>query len=245
MRQVFAAESIWRSPSEVEHAPPWGEIDREPDSFPCNPILATCLTLTIHLRRGLRLWRKDAPAAFLESGPASSGRGGEALAELRNSRQQPCRAALAPERPALGNTRQKAEAVNQGQKNTPSGSKSLVPAAPCYWAPKIPSVANLAGPAPRKYEPVHNHGSETARGFCLAPTLDHQNANAADHMTDDEHQPRTASEIPEWELEEMIRDVVRQTMRPDIAERALAWLDRMDDLLAVLRKEMPDVNASS
>ena len=64
-------------------------------------------------------------------------------------------------------------------------------------------------------------------------------------MTDDEHQPRTASEIPEWELEEMIRDVVRQTMRPDIAERALAWLDRVDDLLAVLRKEMPDVNASS
>src|SRR4029077_17994694 len=34
-------------------APTWGEIDRDPDSFPCNPILATCLTLTIHLRRGL------------------------------------------------------------------------------------------------------------------------------------------------------------------------------------------------
>jgi hypothetical protein len=25
-------------------------------------------------------------------------------------------------------------------------------------------------------------------------------------MTDDQHQPRTADEIPEWELEEMIRE---------------------------------------
>jgi antibiotic biosynthesis monooxygenase (ABM) superfamily enzyme len=37
----------------------------------------------------------------------------------------------------------------------------------------------------------------------------------------------------------MIREVIRQTMRPDIAERALAWLDRVDTLLAVLRREMP------
>jgi hypothetical protein len=45
-------------------------------------------------------------------------------------------------------------------------------------------------------------------------------------MTDeDEYRPRPASEIPEWELAEMIREVIRQGMRPDIAERALAWLD--------------------
>jgi hypothetical protein len=61
-------------------------------------------------------------------------------------------------------------------------------------------------------------------------------------MNDDsELIPRKAAEIPEWELEEMIRDVITQAMRADIAERALAWLDRVDDLLAGLRKEMPDV----
>ena len=42
---------------------------------------------------------------------------------------------------------------------------------------------------------------------------------------DDEYKSRHASEIPEWELEGMIRDVIQQTMRKDIAERALAWLD--------------------
>lgn len=47
-------------------------------------------------------------------------------------------------------------------------------------------------------------------------------------MTGDE-QPRTAAEIPEWELEEMIREVVSDTMRRDIAERALAWLDQRID----------------
>jgi len=31
--------------------------------------------------------------------------------------------------------------------------------------------------------------------------------------------------IPEWELEEMIRDVIGYNFRPDIADRALAWLD--------------------
>jgi hypothetical protein len=34
-------------------------------------------------------------------------------------------------------------------------------------------------------------------------------------------QPRNAAEIPEWELEEMIRDVIEQTMRRDIADSAL------------------------
>jgi hypothetical protein len=43
---------------------------------------------------------------------------------------------------------------------------------------------------------------------------------------DDEYRPRAADEIPEWELEEMIREVLQQTMRADIAERALAWLDK-------------------
>jgi hypothetical protein len=42
-------------------------------------------------------------------------------------------------------------------------------------------------------------------------------------------QPRTAAEIPEWELEEVIRDVIEQTMRRDIADRALAWLDQRID----------------
>jgi hypothetical protein len=45
-------------------------------------------------------------------------------------------------------------------------------------------------------------------------------------MEDDEYKPRHASEIPEWEIEEMIREVIKQMMRPDIAERALAWLDQ-------------------
>jgi hypothetical protein len=39
----------------------------------------------------------------------------------------------------------------------------------------------------------------------------------------DEEQPRAAADIPEWEIEEMIRDVIEQTMRRDIADRALAW----------------------
>jgi hypothetical protein len=47
-------------------------------------------------------------------------------------------------------------------------------------------------------------------------------------MTDEE-QPRAAVEIPEWELEEMIREVIAQTMRSDIADRALAWLDQRID----------------
>ena len=43
---------------------------------------------------------------------------------------------------------------------------------------------------------------------------------------DDEYKPRHADEIPEWELEEMIRMAVDQVLRPDIAERALEWLDQ-------------------
>jgi PHP family Zn ribbon phosphoesterase len=47
-------------------------------------------------------------------------------------------------------------------------------------------------------------------------------------MTDeeDEYRPRPAHEIPEWELEEMIRMAIEQGLRPDIAKRALEWLDR-------------------
>ena len=35
-----------------------------------------------------------------------------------------------------------------------------------------------------------------------------------------------AIEKPEWELEEMIPDMIGQTMRRDISNRALAWLDQ-------------------
>jgi hypothetical protein len=45
----------------------------------------------------------------------------------------------------------------------------------------------------------------------------------------DEYTPRPASEIPEWKLEEMIRLAIEQTMRSDIADRALAWLDQRID----------------
>ena len=44
-------------------------------------------------------------------------------------------------------------------------------------------------------------------------------------MTGDEYKPPHAAEIPEWELEEMIRHVIGLGMRSDIADRALAWLD--------------------
>ena len=46
---------------------------------------------------------------------------------------------------------------------------------------------------------------------------------------DDEYPPRAAADISEWELEEMVRDVIGQTMRRDIADRALAWLDQRID----------------
>jgi hypothetical protein len=48
-------------------------------------------------------------------------------------------------------------------------------------------------------------------------------------MTEPDERPRTAAEIPEAELEEMIRDVIGQVLRQDIAERALAWLDLRTD----------------
>lgn len=45
-------------------------------------------------------------------------------------------------------------------------------------------------------------------------------------VDEDEYEPDEADEIPEWELEEIIREVIQQTMRLDIAERALTWLDK-------------------
>jgi hypothetical protein len=46
-------------------------------------------------------------------------------------------------------------------------------------------------------------------------------------MTDDsELIPREALEFSDEELEELIRDVIGSMLRPDLAERALAWLDR-------------------
>jgi hypothetical protein len=44
-------------------------------------------------------------------------------------------------------------------------------------------------------------------------------------MTDDEHPPRHGSDISDEEIEEMVRDAITTYFRPDIAERALAWLD--------------------
>ena len=77
--------------------------------------------------------------------------------------------------------------------------------------------------------------------YAVVPARDTGGGSLKNMNDDSEPIPRKAAEIPEWELEEMIRDVITQAMRADIAERALAWLDRVDDLLAGLRKEMPDV----
>jgi hypothetical protein len=40
---------------------------------------------------------------------------------------------------------------------------------------------------------------------------------------------------------EMIRLAIEHDLSGDIAKRALAWLDKVDDMLAVLRAEMPDL----
>jgi hypothetical protein len=48
-------------------------------------------------------------------------------------------------------------------------------------------------------------------------------------MADDEYKPRHADEFPEWEIEVMIRDIIGSNFRPDIADRALAWLDQRID----------------
>jgi hypothetical protein len=46
-------------------------------------------------------------------------------------------------------------------------------------------------------------------------------------MTDDgELIPREASEFSDEELQELVRDVIGSMLRADLAERALAWLDR-------------------
>jgi hypothetical protein len=47
----------------------------------------------------------------------------------------------------------------------------------------------------------------------------------AEHDDEDEYKPRAAEEIPKWELEEMILEMIRQGFREDIAERALKWPD--------------------
>ena len=51
----------------------------------------------------------------------------------------------------------------------------------------------------------------------------------------DECPPRTATEIGEDELEIMIRIVIYTGFRPDIGDRALAWLDQR---LAVYKAAM-------
>ena len=52
---------------------------------------------------------------------------------------------------------------------------------------------------------------------------------------DDECRPRIAAEIGEEELEIMIRIVMHTGFRPDIGDRALAWLDQR---LAVYKAAM-------
>ena len=55
-------------------------------------------------------------------------------------------------------------------------------------------------------------------------------------MNDDgECPPRTAAEIGEEELEIMIRIVIHTGFRPDIGDRALAWLD---ERLAIYKQAM-------
>jgi hypothetical protein len=45
----------------------------------------------------------------------------------------------------------------------------------------------------------------------------------------------SAAEIPEWEIEELIRMAIVQGLRDDIADRAIAWLDERVDAYKRLR----------
>ena len=52
----------------------------------------------------------------------------------------------------------------------------------------------------------------------------------------------TEDQLPETDVEsEMIRSAIEQGLRGDIAVRALAWLDKVDDMLAMLRAELPEL----
>ncbi len=52
---------------------------------------------------------------------------------------------------------------------------------------------------------------------------------------------REGPEISEDELQGAIREAINQGVRADIVEPALAYWDRIEDLVAVLRAEMPDL----
>jgi hypothetical protein len=67
---------------------------------------------------------------------------------------------------------------------------------------------------------------QTRWGLSSRSDREEQCEDEGSSMADEEYGPRVAAEIPEWELEEMIRDVIEQTMRRDIADRALLWLDQ-------------------
>jgi hypothetical protein len=54
-------------------------------------------------------------------------------------------------------------------------------------------------------------------------------------MTDEENRPRPASEIPEWEIEETIREVIKTNFRSDIAHAATVWLDERIAIYNVAR----------
>ena len=57
---------------------------------------------------------------------------------------------------------------------------------------------------------------------------------------DDQHQPKPADEMLETEEEAMIRRAIEQSPCRD-TEHALAWLEKVSDLIAVLREEMPEL----
>ena len=48
---------------------------------------------------------------------------------------------------------------------------------------------------------------------------------------------RSADQIPEEELEEMVREAIGCTLRTDIAIRAFHWLDRRCDALRFLAEQ--------
>ena len=52
---------------------------------------------------------------------------------------------------------------------------------------------------------------------------------------------REEAEISEDELQGAIREAISHGVRADIVEPALAYWDRIEDLVTVLRAEMPDL----
>jgi hypothetical protein len=90
-----------------------------------------------------------------------------------------------------------------------------------------PRRAALARHA-RRLRPVNNKGRAAFISSAHAPS--------GGDMTDKNDpllEPDAESEV--------IRLAIEHDLSGDIAKRALAWLDKVDDMLAVLRAEMPDL----